>query len=334
MHVEGSPEPLQPFLIYGTGIRIPANPLKIKPRPVSNIRWNGPDGIMLLPAPPAAGRFFPESGVDAGGGLPIASAGMLEDTTIAPNLRAHPLTLPARTSPLLGKLRFSPKSFMGTVVSLALYFGAAVCCLIQWGGENPWARFDIFSVGFLVITIIWCAATMHFHRASFRSKDVIQEAAGVTYDRLMMFWIDVFAVAELSAYLDYAHWRLVPQLEQPVVQAIGLVLYALIAAWLIWTDAHLSRVFRGNLSERKVIRNGPYRYVRHPRYTAMIAAGVAFAMTLGSVLAWGLAVGWIAVNLYRVRLEEAHLHKLFGADYTAYAARTGRFFPKFGGRSL
>lgn len=253
---------------------------------------------------------------------------MPDDSTTAPNLSpARPLGIPAGTPQLLRKLRLSPHSFAGTAVSLVLYFTAAACCLIQWGTANPWSRFDVFSGGFLLLSIAWSAATMHFHRASFRSKDVIQEAAGVTYDWLMMFWIDLFAVLELSVYFDYAHWRLVPQLEQPIVQTIGLVLYAGISAWLIWTDVHLSRVFVGDLSKRKVITTGPYRFVRHPRYAAMIGAGIACALTLGSVLAWALAIGWIWVNVRRVQLEEAHLQKLFGADYAAYASRTARFLP-------
>lgn len=253
---------------------------------------------------------------------------MANDSTTAPHLSpTRPLGILARAPQLFSKLRFSPKSFGGTILSLVLYFSAAACCLIEWGAANPWSRFDVFSGGFLAITIIWSAATMHFHRASFRSKDVIQEAAGVTYDWLMMFWIDVFAVAELAVCLDYAHWRLVPQLEQPILQSIGLVFYALIAAWLIWTDVHLSQVFKRDLSSRKVITSGPYRFVRHPRYTAMIAATVAFALTMGSVIAWALAIGWIWVNIRRVQLEDAHLHRLFGADYAAYAKRTARFLP-------
>ena len=42
-----------PFLIYGTGIRIPPNPLKTKPRLRSNIRYTALPGIMLHPLPPA-----------------------------------------------------------------------------------------------------------------------------------------------------------------------------------------------------------------------------------------------------------------------------------------
>jgi protein-S-isoprenylcysteine O-methyltransferase Ste14 len=97
--------------------------------------------------------------------------------------------------------------------------------------------------------------------------------------------------------------------------------------WLLWTDRYLSRVFQGNLSDRTVITDGPYRFVRHPRYAGLMALQFAFALALGSVLAWGFAIGWLFVNMRRVRLEEVHLRKLFGRAYEDYCSRTPRFIP-------
>jgi protein-S-isoprenylcysteine O-methyltransferase Ste14 len=118
-----------------------------------------------------------------------------------------------------------------------------------------------------------------------------------------------------------------PILLQPVLQWIGLIVYCLSVLWLLWTDRYLSRVFQGNLSERTVITDGPYRFVRHPRYAGLMALQFAFALALGSILAWGFAIGWLLVNMRRVRLEEVHLRKLFGAAYDRYTARTPRFIP-------
>lgn len=219
-------------------------------------------------------------------------------------------------------------AYWGTLVFIAVYLVAAVACLWQWGSTKPWSRVDVFSGGFLLISLMWGCATMRFHRAIFRSREVMQEAAGVTYDPWMLRWITIFAVTELSVFLDYGHWHLVPQLENPILQSIGLVLYFFGALWLIWTDNYLSKVFAGDLSERRVMTHGPYRYVRHPRYAALIASRVAFALALASILAWFFFLGWLWVNLRRIGLEEVHLRKLFGAEYDAYASRTARLLPR------
>jgi protein-S-isoprenylcysteine O-methyltransferase Ste14 len=219
------------------------------------------------------------------------------------------------------------RAYWLTLAFIAGYVVLVVACLWQWGSPRPWQRLDFFSVGFIVLSLLWGCATMRFHRSIFRSKEVMEEAAGVTYDPWMLRWITIFAILELSVFIDYGHWHLVPQLLNPVLQSIGLVLYLGGAIWLIWTDRYLAKVFAGDLSKRKVMTQGPYRFVRHPRYAALVASRIAFALTLGSILAWLFFLGWLWVNLRRVRLEEAHLRELFGAEYEAYIARTARFLP-------
>jgi protein-S-isoprenylcysteine O-methyltransferase Ste14 len=218
-------------------------------------------------------------------------------------------------------------AYWGTLLFIAVYLVAAVGCLWQWGSTEPWSRVDVFSGGFLLISLMWGCAMMRFHRPIFRSREVLQEATGITYDRWMLPSITIFAITELSVFLDYGHWHLVPQLENPVLQTIGLVLYFFDALWLIWTDNYLSKVFVSDLSERKIMTRGPYRYVRHPRYAALIASRIAFALALASILAWFFFLGWLWVNLRRVRLEEAHLRELFGAEYEVYASRVARLLP-------
>lgn len=219
------------------------------------------------------------------------------------------------------------RAYWTTLLVIAAYIAATILCLLQWNSPRPWQRLDIFSVGFLLLSLFWGCATMRFHREIFRSREVMDEAAGVTYDPWMLRWIWIFAIAELSVFLDYGHWHLVPQLLNPVLQTMGLVLYLCGAIWLIWTDRYLATVFAGDLSERKVMTQGPYRFMRHPRYAALIASRLALALTLGSVLAWFFFLGWIWVNLRRVKLEEDHLRELFGSHYDRYAAKTARFLP-------
>jgi protein-S-isoprenylcysteine O-methyltransferase len=131
----------------------------------------------------------------------------------------------------------------------------------------------------------------------------------------------------MSVYLDYGHWHLMPALEKPLLQWLGLAIFFLDSIWLIWVDTHLSKQFAGGLSARRLMTEGPYRFVRHPRYTALIISRFTFALALASVVAWILALGWLLVNLRRIRLEEAHLRRLFPAEYDDYAARTPHLFP-------
>ncbi len=73
---------------------------------------------------------------------------------------------------------------------------------------------------------------------------------------------------------------------------------------------------------------GLYALIRHPGYLG------SWLANLGAVLALGSAVGLASVLLFglaleaRMRREETLLARRFGADWTAYAARVGRWLPR------
>ncbi len=209
-----------------------------------------------------------------------------------------------------------------------VYLGGALACLRQWHAPDPWARVDIFSGGFLVLSLAWLFSQARFHRAILISTETMKEASGASYDPQMLRWVSLLSAAEMAVFFDYGHWRLVPALQRPVLQGIGLALFAAGAALLLWVDCYLTRHFSSGVSAGKLIAQGPYRYARHPRYAAVLVSRIALALSLASVLGWVLALAWLLLIVRRIRLEEAHLRELFGADYAAYAARTARLLPR------
>ncbi len=219
------------------------------------------------------------------------------------------------------------KIFFGTLVFFAAYIVATLLCLRQWGTPHPWSRLDVFSGGFLLLSALWAVAQTRFHQTIFRSREVMREASGASYDPGMLKGITAISIAELSVFLDYGRWHLLPALEKPALQSLGLVLCLLGAIWLLWVDGELSRHFSANPGVRQVMRDGPYRFVRHPRYVALLISRISFSLALASPLAWLSTLGWLWLILRRIRFEEAHLHELFGAEYDAYAAATARLIP-------
>jgi len=219
------------------------------------------------------------------------------------------------------------KTVWGVMIFSSIYLAVALACLWQWGSPKPWSRVDFFSGGLLVLSLLMGVENISFNRAVGRSEEVHHEAFGMSYDPGMSKGVAVLALGELLVFLDYGHWHLAPALEQPVLQSIGLGLYALVPGWLLWADGYLARHFSSGLAGRRVMTDGPFRYVRHPRYAGLLASRVGFALVMASVLAWIFVLGWVYLVFRRIRLEEAHLHKLFGAAYIAYAQHTARLIP-------
>jgi protein-S-isoprenylcysteine O-methyltransferase Ste14 len=113
----------------------------------------------------------------------------------------------------------------------------------------------------------------------------------------------------------------------------GAVLIALGLALVAWTVKLFVQVGRGTLApwdptSRLVVR-GPYRHVRNPMISGVLAVLLGEAAVFGSVplLLWFAAV--FAVNaVYMPLVEEPGLRKRFGEDYEAYRANVPRWLPR------
>ena len=85
-----------------------------------------------------------------------------------------------------------------------------------------------------------------------------------------------------------------------------------------------ARVIEGH----ELVTQGPYRFVRHPIYTAMLgkllASNFAFGHWLGLVIAGSV---FVVGTLIRIQAEEKLLRETFGTAYAEYAQREPAFLP-------
>jgi protein-S-isoprenylcysteine O-methyltransferase Ste14 len=116
----------------------------------------------------------------------------------------------------------------------------------------------------------------------------------------------------------------------PFLMAAGLAVQASGTALAVWARRHLGRNWSGAISikvEHRLIRSGPYRFLRHPIYTGLLAMYLGPALVTGERLAL-LGVALVLFAYWRkIRLEEAALHQAFGADYDAYCRATWALVP-------
>ncbi len=108
------------------------------------------------------------------------------------------------------------------------------------------------------------------------------------------------------------------------------ILFALLAALLrTWGTAYLGRgvVRDAALNGKRLVADGPFRYVRNPLYvgTWLHSLALAVLMPAGGALFAVMAVA--ALNAVKVRAEERHLRATLGEAYTRYTQRVPRFFP-------
>lgn len=75
-----------------------------------------------------------------------------------------------------------------------------------------------------------------------------------------------------------------------------------------------------------LVTSGPYRFMRHPIYTAVLLFAFAGALAHASLSATGLALLVLLGALTRMLIEERLLLARY-PDYAAYAERTKRMLP-------
>ena len=108
------------------------------------------------------------------------------------------------------------------------------------------------------------------------------------------------------------------------IAILGLQLFA-------WMFRHLglnvtsTSMPRGNAT---LVTSGPYRWIRHPMYTAalILVAGAALLTANLVVIVGGVAMFLLLAA--RSGVEEERLVGKFGEAYVAYQRRTGRFIPR------
>lgn len=136
-------------------------------------------------------------------------------------------------------------------------------------------------------------------------------------------------VADLTGLLDP-----IRGLDQPAIRAGGVVLAGLgvlatLAAQLAMGDSWRVGVDPGERTA--LVTAGPFKLVRNPIFTAMLATAFSLAAMVPNVLAVAGAAGLMFGLELHVRLvEEPYLQGVHGDTYKRYAASAGRFLPGVG----
>jgi protein-S-isoprenylcysteine O-methyltransferase Ste14 len=76
----------------------------------------------------------------------------------------------------------------------------------------------------------------------------------------------------------------------------------------------------------QLVESGPYRWIRHPMYTAVIACGMALVLTTPTIWGGFAFILLVVVLATKARLEERWMQERHPA-YAAYVGRTHRFLP-------
>jgi len=112
----------------------------------------------------------------------------------------------------------------------------------------------------------------------------------------------------------------------------GLVIVLLGVALRQWSVLTLGTFFTVQVqvrSDQTVVDTGPYRWVRHPSYTAIVMSFVGIGVALENWLSLVVLIVVPSVGLViRIRVEEKALLEALGEPYREFSATRARLIPK------
>ena len=110
-----------------------------------------------------------------------------------------------------------------------------------------------------------------------------------------------------------------------ILRYFGLIIFLVGYIFMIWAPLHLGKQFSWLVTvqeEHELVTDGPFRYMRHPRYSGIIQWVFGVALIFLSIAGLVLAVLMSVLMLIRIPKEERMLHEEFGKEWEKFCKRT------------
>lgn len=180
----------------------------------------------------------------------------------------------------------------------------------------------IIRACWIIFVAVWLLAAVSTKRSVYRES----RAQRLRYSILLI--IAYFLLVSRRRLPYPLSLRVIPYMEVIAWAAAVLCVAGLI--FCIWARATLGRNWSGVITLKEgheLVQRGPYRLVRHPIYTGLVAMFLATVIVLGHV---GGIVGLVLVFVsFWIKLseEEKIMLQQFSDQYVGYQQRVKRIIP-------
>lgn len=208
-----------------------------------------------------------------------------------------------------------------------LFLGVALLIMRRWRSPDPWSALDTNVIIIIGLSLIYCFQQLVLYPRVFKTREGMNLFVGKAFDPKMPAILGLLGAIELLAFADYAHWHLVPALRTPLLQIPGLLIMFGGLLWMLYVDRYMSVHFLDAWTTHTLMTGGPYRYMRHPRYLALLLSRLGFALAISSIIALAIFPCWFAAVWLRMKREERYLLGEFNGDYESFMNTHSRLLP-------
>ena len=209
---------------------------------------------------------------------------------------------------------------------------ANTVCSLLWGNVDSMNVEILCKIVLIVVFTLFSVIRIRYQYLATRARlrTVIVESKRysiflsilICYEVGTLFLWLLYPQAIAFGRMDLALW----------LRYAGIILGIAALLLFVWVHQNLGKYFaiRLRMAEgHTIINTGPYRWVRHPMYTAFAILHIASFLLSAN---WFIGVTWTfgltLILLLRVRREETMMLRMFGGHYALYMEKTGCFLPR------
>ena len=178
-----------------------------------------------------------------------------------------------------------------------------------------------------IMILIGVALAVFLSQPGFHLKEAQEEHKRDQNSVLIILLLSLFSAA--APVIEWAYWH--PEQHSKLALGIGLVLILSGIGLRIWAIRQLGAFFTATVQikeEHQLVREGPYRLVRHPSYLGAFMAALGCAVLLQAWMGLFIATALMLIAYHiRIKVEEEALVKAFGSQYTDFQQQTKKLIP-------
>ncbi len=212
-------------------------------------------------------------------------------------------------------------------VYFLLFLALTLIIMRHWHSPDPWSALDANVIIIVALSLVYCFQQLILYPSVFKTREGMNLFVGKAFDPKMPAMLGLLGTIELLAFADYAHWHLIPALRTPLLQIPGLLIMFVGLVWMFYVDRYMSAHVLDAWTTHTLMTGGPYRYMRHPRYLALLLSRIGFALAISSIIALLILPGWFASVWLRMKREERYLIGEFDGEYEEFMHTHPRLLP-------
>ena len=144
------------------------------------------------------------------------------------------------------------------------------------------------------------------------------------------YWV-IWVVIYLGIFVAFSFHSFGWGKVSPLIANISAVCMLAGVVLRLWSSHVLGINFTQKVSidsKQELVKNGPYKIIRHPSYTGALLAFAFLGLALNSWIAsCVILIILLPCYIYRIRIEENALISHFGSVYNEYRQTTWKLIP-------